>query len=107
MAADGLRVVLDTQIIVRGLVRRRMSAAVELFDLALEHRRILGVTSPILLDECARVLKTAEIRALASPPLDDDLIERAVRYIRERFTAVPGAFQDVDRVPKDAKDNPL
>ncbi len=111
MAADAprvvLRVVLDTQILVRGLIRRRTSAAVELFDLALESRRIVGVTSPMLLDECARVLKMPEIRTMASPPLDDDLIERAVRYIGERFTVVAGAFQDVDRVPKDAKDNPL
>ena len=96
MAADAPRVVLDTQIIVRGLVRRRTSAAVELFDLALEHRRIIGVISPMLLDECARVLKMSEIRTMASPPLDDDLIERAVRYIGERFTVVPGDFQDVD-----------
>ena len=108
MAADAPRVVLDTQIIVRGLVRRRTSAAVELFDLALESRRIVGVISPMLLDECARVLKMSEIRTMATnPPLDDDLIERAVRYIGERFTVVPGDFQDVDRVPTDAKDNPL
>ena len=104
MAADAprvlLRVVLDTQIIVRGLVRRRTSAAVELFDLALESRRIVGVISPMLLDDCARVLKMSEIRTMANPPLDDDLIG-------ERFTVVPGDFQDVDRVPKDAKDNPL
>jgi predicted nucleic acid-binding protein len=80
---------------------------VELFTLALEHRRIVGVTSPILLDECARVLKMPEIRAMASPLLDDDLIDRAVRYIGERFIVVPGAFQDVDRVPRDSNDNPL
>ena len=107
MAADAPRVVLDTQIIVRGLIRRRSSAAVELFDLALETRRMVGVTSPVLLEECTQVLKMPEIRAMLSPPLDDDLIERAVRYIGEQFTVVPGDFQDVDRVPKDAKDNPL
>jgi hypothetical protein len=40
------KAVLDTQIIVRGLVRRRKSAAVELLDLALEGLRIVALTSP-------------------------------------------------------------
>jgi hypothetical protein len=45
------KAVLDTQIIVRGLVRRRKSAAVELLDLALEGLRIVALTSPLLMDE--------------------------------------------------------
>ena len=45
------KAVLDTQIVIRGLVRRRNSAAVELFDLALEGVRMLAVTSPLLLEE--------------------------------------------------------
>jgi len=99
--------VLDTQLIVRGLVRRRRSAAVELFDLGLEGVRLVAVTSPVLLEEVERVLKQPNIRAIATPPLDDDLIERAVRYIGERFLVVAGSFRDVDKVPKDSKDNPL
>jgi putative PIN family toxin of toxin-antitoxin system len=107
VAGAAPKVVLDTQIVIRGLVRRRKSAAVELFDLALERLRVIGVTSPLLLEESERVLKLPHIRTMASPPLDDDLIERAVRYIGERFDLVPGAFNDVDKVPDDAKDNPL
>ena len=97
MAAAAPRVVLDTQVIVRGLVRRRTSAATELFDLALKGVRITAVTSPILIDEIERVLKLPQIRSLASPPLEDDLIERVMRFIGERFVVVPGAFRDVDQ----------
>lgn len=107
MAGAGPRVVLDTQLVVRGLVRRRRSAAVELFELALAGARVTAVTSPLLLSEVERVLKQPAIRGLARPPLDDDLIERAMRFIGERFTVVPGTFQDVHKVPEDAKDNPL
>ena len=107
MAGTAPKTVIDTQLIVRGLVRRHKSAAVELLDLALDGARLLAVTSPMLLEECERVLRLPHIRALASPPLDDDLIKRALRYIGERFTVVPGVFKDVDKVPDDVKDNPL
>ena len=102
-----LKAVLDTQLVIRGLVRRRRSAAVELFDLALEGVRVRAVTSPLLLAECESVLRLPHVRALTNPPLDDDLIQRAVDYIGERFIVVAGAFKEVDRVPDDAKDNPL
>ena len=102
-----LKAVLDTQLVIRGLVRRRRSAAVELFDLALEGVRVRAVTSPLLLAECESVLRLPDVRALTNPPLDDDLIQRAVDYIGERFIVVAGAFKEVDRVPDDAKDNPL
>jgi putative PIN family toxin of toxin-antitoxin system len=101
------KAVLDTQLVIRGLVRRRKSAAVDLFDLALEGVRMLAVTSPLLLEEYESVLRLPNVRALTSPPLDDDLIQRAVDYIGERFIVVAGAFKDVDKVPDDAKDNPL
>ncbi|HZL19612.1 MAG TPA: putative toxin-antitoxin system toxin component, PIN family [Polyangia bacterium] len=101
------KAVLDTQLVVRGLVRRRKSAAVELFDLALEGVRMLAVTSPVLLEEYESVLRLPHVRGLTNPPLDDDLIQRAIQYIGERFIVVAGAFKDVDKVPDDAKDNPL
>lgn len=107
MAGAAPKAVLDTQLVIRGLIRRRRSAAVELFDLALEGIRVVGVTSPLLLDEAVRVMKLPNIRSLASPALDDDLIERTVRYIGERFTVVQRTFQGVDKVPDDAEDNPL
>jgi putative PIN family toxin of toxin-antitoxin system len=101
------KAVLDTQLVIRGLVRRRKSAAVELFDLALEGVRIRAVTSPLLLEEYESVLRLPQIRGLTNPPLDDDLIQRAMQYIGERFIVVAGEFKDVDKVPDDAKDNPL
>ncbi len=78
-----------------------------LLDLALSGERLVGVTSPLLLDEVSRVLKRDDIRTLARPPLDDDLIDRTVGYIGSTFEVAPGTFTDVDRVPNDAGDNPL
>jgi putative PIN family toxin of toxin-antitoxin system len=101
------KAVLDTQLVIRGLVRRRKSAAVELFDMALEGARMLAVTSPVLLEEYESVLRLPQVRGLTNPPLDDDLIQRAMQYIGERFIVVAGSFTDVDKVPDDAKDNPL
>lgn len=101
------RVVLDTQLVIRGVVGRRKSAAVALFDLALERVRIVAVASPLLLEEYDSVLRLPEVRGLTDPPLDDDLIQRAMRYIVQRFTYVTGSFKDVEKVPDDARDNPL
>jgi predicted nucleic acid-binding protein len=69
--------------------------------------RMLAVTSPLLLEVYETVLRLPQVRGLTNPPLDDDLIQRAVSYIGERFIVVTGAFKDVDKVPDDAKDNPL
>ena len=102
-----VRAVIDTQIIVRGILRRRTSAAAQIFDLALAGEDIKGVTSPLLLEELSRVLKQDEIRNLARPALDDALIARAASYIAARFEVVPGIFRDVKKVPDDAQDNPL
>jgi putative PIN family toxin of toxin-antitoxin system len=101
------RAVLDTQLVIRGIVGRRKSAAVALFDLALQGVRVVAVVSPLLLEEYESVLRLPEVRSLTEPPLDDDLIHRAMRYIIERFTVVTGSFKDVDKVPDDVKDNPL
>ena len=68
---------------------------------------MVAVTSPLLLEECESVLSLSHVRALTNPPLDDDLIQRAIGYVGERFTVVAGAFKDVDKVPDDAGDNPL
>jgi len=48
-----------------------------------------------------------QARRLTDPPLDHDLIQRAIRYVGERFTVVTGSFKDVDKVPDDFRDNPL
>ncbi len=102
-----VRAVLDTQILVRGILRRRTSSAVAVFDLGCERSGLVVVTSPTLLRELERILKLDEIRRLANPPLDDDVIRRAVTYLAERFDVVSGTFRDVDRVPADVRDNPL
>lgn len=67
---------------------------------------MLAVTSPVLLEEYESVLRLPHVRGLTNPPLDDDLIQRAIQYVGERFIVVAGAFKDVDKVPDDAKDNP-
>ena len=91
------KAVLDTQLVVRGLVRRRKSAAVELFDLALEGVRMLAVTSPVLLEEYESVLRLPHVRRFTNPPLDDDLIQRAIQYIGERFIVVAGRCRSTPR----------
>lgn len=101
------RAVLDTQIIVRGIVRRRASLAVDLFDRALGRSGLVAVMSPMLLAEVERILKLDEIRRLANPSLDDDIIAGALKQIADTFDLVAGAFQDIDKVPTDAKDNPI
>lgn len=102
-----VRAVLDTQIVVRGILRLRPSAAVAVFDEALAGERLVGVTSSLLLDEVARVLRRGEIRKLARPPLDNALVDRVVSYLARRFEVAPGAFRALDKVPDDAKDHPL
>jgi len=66
-----------------------------------------AVTSPVLLEECQNVLRMPQVRGLTDPPLDDDLIQRALGYIVERFVVVTGSFKHVDKVPDDVRDNPL
>jgi hypothetical protein len=65
-----------------------------------------AVTSPILLEECQSVLEMPDVRRLTDPPLDDDLIHRAMGYIVGRFVVVTGSFKNIDKVPDDPGDNP-
>ena len=51
---------------------------------------MVTVTSPLLLEEYECVLRLPHVRALTNPPIDDDLIQRAIGYIGERFIVVAG-----------------
>jgi predicted nucleic acid-binding protein len=102
--AGNPRAVLDTQIVVRGLVRRRpTSAAVLIFERAM-NGAFAAVTSPSLLAEVRQVLRIA--RPLTG--WTDDEIRKAVDHVAKRLIVVPGHFRDLRQVvPEDAKDNPL
>ena len=47
---------------------------------------MVAVTSPLLLEECESVLSLSHVRALTNPPLDDDLIQRQMRYADRAWT---------------------
>jgi len=69
------KAVLDTQLVIRGMVRRQRSAAVELFDLALEGMRMRAVTSPLLLEEYERIRSLAK-NWPTNNPRSPDLMRR-------------------------------
>ena len=74
------RAVLDSNLLIRGLLRRqRRSAAVALLDAVMEGRLRL-VTSEYLLAEVDRTLREPEVRALRS--LSDAQIDAFVTVLR-------------------------
>src|SRR4051794_29003030 len=63
------RVVIDPDVLVRGLLRPRPSAALTVVELALEGVRLTGIVSPVLLEEVLALLSRPEMRRLTRPPL--------------------------------------
>jgi len=75
------RAVLDSNLLIRGLLRRqRRSAAVALLDAVMESR-LRPVTSEYLLAEVDRTLREPEVRALRS--LSDAQIDAFVTVLRD------------------------
>jgi hypothetical protein len=102
-----LRAVIDSSVIVGGLLRRRRTAALEVVEMALQRSRLVGVTSPALLEEVFRLLSFPWVRRLAKPPLDDDLIDRVVGQIGERFDLTPGLLEVGDTLEGAVQSPPL
>lgn len=100
-----VRAVVDTNLLVRGILRRRpSSAAVRLFD-AIDEGRLRLVTCQYILDELRETLIDPEIRAIA-PNLSIEIIEQILKELRTEADFVPGDF-DGDFVPENPKDNPI
>jgi predicted nucleic acid-binding protein len=98
--------VIDSGLLVRALLRPTPSAALTVVQLALEGTRVIGMISPALLQEVFTLLCRTDLRRLTHPPLDDDLIDRFVRYVAQRFHLVPGVLGHVSGVPGLAAENP-
>lgn len=96
--------VVDTQLLVRGILRRRpQSHAVRLFDAIIE-RRFELVLSEYVLAEVRRTLRDPDVRALA-PRLSSAVLDATAEALRDVAKLVPGALA-VQNV-RDPKDNPI
>lgn len=98
------RAVVDTNILVRGILRRRESAAVRVFD-ALVRGDFHPLISAYILDELEKTLREPDVRMLRQ--LADREIEVIVASLREVCEIVPGRYRDLDKVPRDYKDRPI
>jgi len=99
-----VRAVVDTNLLVRGILRRRPdSKAVQLYE-AIRGRRFRLVTSEYVLDEVRRTLQRPDVGAIAS--VSEAAIARVLQGLRRTAHYVPGDFE-VELVPRDPKDNPI
>jgi putative PIN family toxin of toxin-antitoxin system len=96
-----LRAVLDTSVIVAGIVRPAGSSGQVLR--AFREGRFAHLTSSAILDEMVNVLARAKVQRTAHLSLDEIADLRLA--IEERAEMAPGEYQDLDMVPSDPKDN--
>lgn len=97
--------VLDTQIIIRGLLKRRISAATRVFDRAISGE-FTGVVSPIILAEVRKTLRTA--KSLSLDKFSDDLIKITENRLRSKFLVTPGNLRSkYPLIQRDHSDTPL
>lgn len=98
-----IKVVVDSNLLTSALLSRdSTSPSVQLFRRAIG-RRVTAYTSPFQLSELVEVLGRPRFRRAIS--VQD--VMRFVSLIKDRFNVVAGSYQDLDLVPKDAKDNPI
>ena len=99
-----VRAVVDTNILVRGVLRRREAAAAGVFD-ALVRGDFRPLISEYILGEVRKTLREPDVRALRH--LEDNEIDAIVGALREVCELVPGDFKDLEKVPRDLKDRPI
>ena len=103
-ARPAVRAVIDSNLLVRGLLRRRRSsAAVRLLDAAVDGSFRL-VLSPYLLTEVSDTLREPEVRALRG--LTDAQIDAFVAALADVSQVVQGAYA-VSVVSRDPDDDPV
>jgi putative PIN family toxin of toxin-antitoxin system len=98
-----LRAVLDTSVLVAGIVWPAGASGRVLR--AFREGRFTHITSSAILDEMVDVLSRAKLQRTA--PLNHDEIADLRLAMEERAEAAPGEYQDVDLVKSDPKDNPI
>lgn len=101
MPTAKLRAVLDTSVIVAGIVRPAGASGQVLR--AFREGRFAHVTSSAILDEMVNVLTRAKLQRIAHLSLEEIADLRLA--IEERAETAPGEYQDLDMVPSDPKDN--
>ena len=99
-----VRAVVDTNVLVRGVLRRREAAAAGVFD-ALVRGDFRPLISDYILGEVRKTLCEPDVRALRR--LQDNEIGAIVGALREVCELVPGDFRDLEKVPRDLKDRPI
>jgi putative PIN family toxin of toxin-antitoxin system len=99
-----VRAVVDTNVLVRGVLRRREAAAAGVFD-ALVRGDFRPLISDYILGEVRKTLCEPDVRALRR--LQDNEIGAIVGALREVCEFVPGDFRDLEKVPRDLKDRPI
>jgi putative PIN family toxin of toxin-antitoxin system len=85
-------------------LRRREAAAVRVFD-ALVRGDFRPLVSDYILSEVGKTLREPAVRALRR--LQDSEIDAILGALREICAFVPGAYKDMDKVPRDLKDRPI
>jgi len=96
-----LRAVLDTSVLVAGIVRPAGSSGQVLR--AFREGRFAHITSSAILDEMVSVLARAKVQRTTH--LSHDEIGDLRLAIEERAETAPGEYQDLDMVHSDPKDN--
>lgn len=94
-----VRAVLDTQVLVRGLLGIRRSACVRIFD-ALASNGFVAIVSPHILAELRLVLDSPKLRARYR--LTDDQVNEMIDSYRKQAEHVTGALvlpQDFAAIP--------
>jgi putative PIN family toxin of toxin-antitoxin system len=103
-ALPAVRAVVDSNLVIRGLLRRRpRSVAVRLLDAAIDGRFQL-VLSPYLLAEGEQTLREPAVRALRR--LTDSQIKGFIGALAAVAQVVEGAYA-VNLVARDPDDNPV
>jgi putative PIN family toxin of toxin-antitoxin system len=99
-----VRAVLDTNIYVSALLSSQGIAG-RIFTAGFERGLFAPVTSPAILDELIDVIARPAMMKRARR----NLVQLAAfhRWVRRAAEVVEGEYQELDIVPRDAKDNPI
>lgn len=102
--ARSIRAVLDTNVLVRGLIRATGPSR-EILEALVDERAFRLVTSAGILAELGDVLQRPAFRRHVE--FSDFEIMRAIRGLRGVAQMVPGTYFELDAVPTDPDDNPV
>lgn len=104
MSASAVRAVVDSNLLVRGVLGRRPTSVAVQLHRAILLRRFRLVISDYILEEVRDVLASPELKESGAPTAR--VIDRILNALRLSAHVVPGAFE-VNLVPADPKDNPI